>query len=117
MDSDEKNKLKFFSWKDKKDKNKMSFPEFATEMAADEVFLMKDTSEIVYVNHSACRELGYERDELIGKFVWEWNPLFPKEAWPGFWQEFMDKKSICFETQHQRKKRDDISNRNSWFYF
>ena len=95
----------------------MSFPEFATEMAADEVFLMKDTSEIVYVNHSACRELGYERDELIGKFVWEWNPLFPKEAWPGFWQEFMDKKSICFETQHQRKKRDDISNRNSWFYF
>lgn len=79
------------------------FYKFAVEVAADEVFLMKSDSQIVYVNHSACEQLGYRQEELVGMFVWEWDPLFPKEAWPGFWQEFVNSKHLHFETQHRKK--------------
>jgi hemerythrin-like metal-binding protein/PAS domain S-box-containing protein len=81
----------------------LDFFQFAVENAADEVFLMKSNSEIIYVNESACKKLEYNYDELIGKYVWEWDPLFPREVWPGFWAEFKDKKHLHFETKHQTK--------------
>lgn len=64
----------------------MDFFTFAVEVAADEVFVMRSDSQIIYVNDSACERLGYARSELIGKHVWEWDPLFPKEVWPGFFK-------------------------------
>ncbi|WP_404394079.1 PAS domain S-box protein [Pseudoalteromonas phenolica] len=76
---------------------------FSTEMAADEVFWMRSDSEIFYVNDAACKKLGYSREELVGMHVWEWDPLFPREVWPEFWQEMQQKRNIEFETQHQKK--------------
>lgn len=77
-----------------------SFYEYAIEMAADEVFLMDEDSKILYVNQSACRKLGYSREELVGKYVWEWDPLFKKEIWPSWWETFLKQKHMQFETQH-----------------
>ncbi|WP_052141122.1 PAS domain S-box protein [Pseudoalteromonas piratica] len=82
----------------------LSFLKLSTELAADEVFWMKSDSEIFYVNHAACEKLGYQREELVGMKVWEWDPLFPKEVWPTFWKELKEKKHIDFETQHQNKE-------------
>lgn len=76
---------------------------FAVEAAADEVFLMQSDSKIMYVNQSACERLEYTREELTGKYVWEWDPLFPEEAWPGFWEEFTHAGHLHFETQHRSK--------------
>ena len=76
---------------------------FSTEMAADEVFWMRPDSEIFYVNEAACKKLGFSREELVGMHVWEWDPLFPREVWPEFWQEMQQKRNIEFETQHQKK--------------
>jgi len=77
---------------------------FTVEMAADEVFWMDETSKILYANQSACQKLGYAQDELIGMHVWEWDPLFPKEVWPTFWNDMLEQKSVQFETQHQTKQ-------------
>ncbi|ARB90860.1 PAS domain S-box protein [Legionella longbeachae] len=82
---------------------KDDFFRFSTEVGADEVFLMRDDSSIVYANYSACQKLGYTNQELIGMYVWEWDPLFPKESWPGFWGEFIKKKRLHFETKHKKK--------------
>ena len=82
----------------------LTFLKLSTELAADEVFWMKSDSEIFYVNSAACEKLGYKREELIGKKVWEWDPLFPKEVWPSFWKELKEKKHVDFETQHQSKE-------------
>ncbi|MBA2710495.1 MAG: PAS domain S-box protein [Tatlockia sp.] len=79
------------------------FFHYSTEVSSDEVFLMNNESQIVYVNNSACESLGYSNDELIGMFVWEWDPLFPKENWPEFWSQFLEKKQLHFETQHIKK--------------
>ncbi len=79
------------------------FFHYSTEVSSDEVFLMNNESKIVYVNNSACELLGYTKDELVGMFVWQWDPLFPKESWPAFWSQFVEKKQLHFETQHKKK--------------
>lgn len=81
----------------------LSFNQFSTEVSADEVFWMQSDSRIVYANKSACDRLGYSKEEIVGLYVWEWDPLFPKEVWPAFWQDFVEKKHVIFETQHQTK--------------
>jgi PAS domain S-box-containing protein len=81
----------------------MNFYNFAIEMAADEVFLMKSDSQIIYVNDSACKRLGYRRSELTGKYVWEWDPLFSKEDWVEFWKEFVTAKHVHLESKHRSK--------------
>ncbi len=83
--------------------NDLTFNQFSTEIAADEVFWMQSDSRIVYANKSACNRLGYSRDELLQMYVWDWDPLFPQEAWSGFWQDFVAKKHVIFETQHRAK--------------
>lgn len=97
-------RLLFFQKTDPVDIGKVeSFFEFSTELAADEVFLMRDDSQIVYVNQAACKKLGYSKQELIGKYVWQWDPLFPKEVWPEFYRDFVEKRHIHFQTQHKKK--------------
>lgn len=81
----------------------LSVLKYSSEMASEEVFWMKPDSAIFYVNKAACERLGYDRHELIGKRVWEWDPLFPKEIWPKVWQELKEKKHMQFETRHQSK--------------
>ena len=98
------NRLPFFNHARPVAKDTLSFHEFAVETAADEVFLMQADSMIVYVNEAACNTLGYTKDELIGMYVWEWDPLFPKTAWPGFWDEFVQAKHLHFETRHKTKQ-------------
>lgn len=87
-----------------KESELLTLLKLSTELAADEVFWMKSDSAIFYVNHAACKTLGYTREELIGMKVWDWDPLFPKDMWPAFWEELKEKKHIDFETQHQNKK-------------
>lgn len=79
------------------------FFHYSTEVSSDEVFLMNDESQIVYVNNAACESLGYTSDELVGMSVWQWDPLFPREVWPTFWRDFVEKKQLHFETQHKKK--------------
>ncbi len=79
------------------------FFHYSTEVSADEIFLMNNESQIVYVNDAACEKLGYRREELIDMFVWQWDPLCPKELWPRLWGDFVRKKHLHFETQHKKK--------------
>jgi hemerythrin-like metal-binding protein/PAS domain S-box-containing protein len=79
------------------------FYEFALEVAADEVFLLDKDARLVYVNQLACERLGYSREELIGKQVWEWDPLFSKEVWYANFPKLVEQKSQFFETEHCSK--------------
>lgn len=79
------------------------FSRFSVEVAADEVFWMRDDSNIIYVNDSACSRLGYSREELLQMYVWDWDPLFSKEVWESFFREIKEKKSMFFETKHCTK--------------
>ena len=79
------------------------FSRFSVESSADEVFWMREDSSIVYVNDSACKRLGYSREELQSMHVWDWDPLFTREKWSEFLLEIRSNRAMLFETRHQTK--------------
>lgn len=76
---------------------------YSVEMAADEVFWIRQDARIFYVNDAACKKLGFARNELLGKHVWELDPIFTQDVWPQVFEELKCKQHIEFETQHQDK--------------
>jgi PAS domain S-box-containing protein len=87
---------------------KLDFFNFVVEIVSDQIFLMHKDSQILYVNESACKSLGYTQDELLGKFVWEWDPNINEEMWPGLWAETKEKKHIHLQTEHRTKSGEFI---------
>jgi two-component system cell cycle sensor histidine kinase/response regulator CckA len=71
--------------------------------AADAFFLHDEWETILDVNRQACESLGYSREELIGRTVFDFDP--------GLDRSFVDQNKarldagevIVFDTQHRRK--------------
>ncbi|NJP05132.1 MAG: PAS domain S-box protein [Chloroflexaceae bacterium] len=77
--------------------------QFALDHASDGVELMTPDGQLVYVNTTACKQLGYHRDELIGKTLADIDPNFPPHQWSIMWNYIKQSGSILLETVHQRK--------------
>lgn len=78
--------------------------EFSFEVAADEVFWLERDSKIIYVNDSACKRLGYTREEMIGMHIWDWNPsVQSKEVWSAHARKAEPGKTKKFESIHKTK--------------
>ncbi|MGO9444690.1 MAG: PAS domain S-box protein, partial [Thiobacillaceae bacterium] len=58
---------------------------------------------VVYANDVACRSLGYTRDELTGKAVWDFDYDFNAEDWPAAWSETRQKGVFNLDSRHRRK--------------
>jgi PAS domain-containing protein len=43
---------------------------------------------IAAVSKNACRSLGYTREELLQLYLWDIDPVYPKELWDTQWLEF-----------------------------
>lgn len=97
-------KLTFFrSERFKEPLSQLDFFQFVAEVASDQIYLMHSDSQILYANQAACDHLGYSPDELIGKYVWEWDPNILESEWPGMFQATVEKKHVHFETVHQTR--------------
>jgi diguanylate cyclase (GGDEF)-like protein/PAS domain S-box-containing protein len=70
---------------------------------ADAVFWIESTGQIIDVNETACRILGYTRKELLALSVPDVEPDFPLSRWPKHWQELQRAGTLCFETRHKTK--------------
>lgn len=69
-----------------------------------EAALMIDMkAEFQYVNEEACRLLEYTRDELLAMTLFDINPGFPKEHWPGHWYDLMQQGAVTFEEKLKTK--------------
>ena len=73
------------------------------DRAADGFFWIEPSGKIIYVNDSACRVLGYPREELIGKTVPEIDHNILPAAWPAHWEELRRRGSFAFESEHLTK--------------
>ena len=47
---------------------------------------MNTDNEFIYVNEAACKALGYEREELIGKTISWISPTVTAEAMKEVWE-------------------------------
>jgi diguanylate cyclase (GGDEF)-like protein/PAS domain S-box-containing protein len=77
--------------------------EFSIQKASDEAFWIGPDASILYVNDSACRALGYSREELLTMKVHDIDVNFPENIWQQHWKELKEKCSITFESRQRRK--------------
>ncbi|MDO8357842.1 MAG: PAS domain S-box protein [Nitrospirota bacterium] len=87
----------------KQAESRLRLTQFTIEHAADAVYWIDQTAQIVNVNEAASLMLGYSKDELCAMTVHDLNSDFQSDMWPGFWAETRQRKSVTFETFHRSK--------------
>ncbi|QJB55797.1 PAS domain S-box protein [Pseudodesulfovibrio sp. zrk46] len=75
----------------------------SVDNAPIDIYWINKKGHFVYVNDSACLNLGYTREELLELTISDINPLIPSESWASRWEERRDSGTMRFETVHQRK--------------
>jgi diguanylate cyclase (GGDEF)-like protein/PAS domain S-box-containing protein len=71
-------------------------------------FWMNKEGAVVSANDHACRNLGYTRDELIGKHIWDFDPKFRAQDWPRTWEKQKRLGVVVLESVHRRKDGQDF---------
>lgn len=65
----------------KQTENKLRLTRYSVENASDAIYWVDPASRIVDVNESACRFLGYTRDELLSFTVSDIDPTYQESNW------------------------------------
>jgi diguanylate cyclase (GGDEF)-like protein/PAS domain S-box-containing protein len=66
----------------------------AVDHAQDAFFQITAAGEIRYVNDSACRLLGYEREELLAVRVFDLDSELRPDKWPVWWIELRSRGTV-----------------------
>ncbi len=74
----------------------------------DGAYWINIDNEFVYVNEAACRTLGYEREELIGKTIYEVDPDATPEGMRDVWDTLRKDGSFLTESVDRRKDGSEI---------
>ena len=65
----------------KKAERELRLTQFTVDRAVDSVFWAGPDGRLLHANNAACRGLGYSRDQLLKKDIWEIDPNSTPEAW------------------------------------
>ncbi|MEN8151507.1 MAG: PAS domain S-box protein [Planctomycetota bacterium] len=77
--------------------------QYSVEHAADAAYWMTADGRIRYANETACRSLGYSKEELLRMSVDEVDPGMPKEKWAAHWRRVAARGRVTIETVHRRR--------------
>jgi len=69
----------------------------------DGAYWIDSNARLVYVNDAACKSLGYEREELIGKSLLDVNLAATPEAMQEVWEQIQKGGYFLGESVHRRK--------------
>jgi PAS domain S-box-containing protein len=81
----------------------LRFTRTSIDVAADSIFWITPDARFVDVNESACRSLGYSREELLKLSVGDVDAGYDATVWPQHFAELRRKGTITLETEHYRK--------------
>ncbi|GEM_PF-928808 len=87
-------------------KNSLSdllFKQFSIDNVHDAIYWVNSESKFIDVNETACRKLGYTREELLKMHVPDLHTDFLMENWESHWHEWKTKGSSTFESHHITK--------------
>ena len=82
---------------------KLQLTQVSIDSVKDCIFWIDENANFHFVNDTACRRLGYSREELLSMGVFEVDPIFPAEKWPEHWQKILKQGSLTIETVHRTK--------------
>ncbi len=81
----------------------LRLPQFSIERAAISAFWISEDGRLLYVNEQACRALDYDREELLGKSIFEIDETFDSKTWHGFWRQLKESGSGSHESPFRTK--------------
>jgi len=81
----------------------LRFTQFSIDHSGDAAYWMGPDAHFVYVNETACRLLGYTKEELFDMTVFDIDPNFNSKNWKQHWQEIEGRKSFVIESIHKKK--------------
>ena len=87
----------------KRVEDRLQRTQYAVDHAADQIFVIDSKGCFLDVNESACRRLGYTKEELLTMSVMDIDPDFPPEAWDACWAAVTREGQRRIETRHRSK--------------
>ncbi len=84
--------------------NRLQVTQFAVDHASDCVYWMTSDARFFYVNDSACKILGYAREDLLSMSLRDIDPDFAAEAWHGLWKRVRDCESLTAKGHYRNKQ-------------
>lgn len=73
---------------------------FAVDHGMDALYWVDRRGRIVDVNGTACRYLGYERDELLAMHLWDVSSDLTAEDWDRTWTWVKEQGAVLVEAEH-----------------
>jgi len=61
------------------------------------------SGQMVFANEYACLSLGVSREELVGRYLWEFNPEVSPETYRQLWESLRKEGTVVLQTHHHRK--------------
>jgi diguanylate cyclase (GGDEF)-like protein/PAS domain S-box-containing protein len=83
--------------------NNLELKQYAIDHVVDGIYWSDARARILDVNESACKMVGYSRQELTSMTVAQLDPDFSIEKWPAHWDLIKKQGSATFETLHRHK--------------
>lgn len=77
--------------------------QFAVDHNSDAMFWIDSNGRVIRTNQSACEQLGYTREEIIGMRIWNLDADFTQEYWEKSLRALRRKGSTRMESRHLRK--------------
>ncbi len=91
-----------------KEKEKLELFKKSIDNSTDAVYWLTEEGNFIYVNEIACKNLGYQRDELCSLSIIDIDPDLTQDKYKSFWddcQNYKEKGNVSqyFDSLHQRK--------------
>jgi PAS domain S-box-containing protein len=87
----------------KKVQQRMELLEYAIELSSDAIYLIDEALRFAYVNASACRTLGYSREELLALGTPDIDPDADRDTLLQMMQTDPVGSIVSFETRHRTR--------------
>ncbi len=71
------------------------------DTAQEMMFTIDPEGRFFDVNATACKRLGYGREEMLSMHAWDVDPNFTSEIWPRRWEVTRKKHRHTFESTHR----------------
>ncbi len=78
--------------------DRLKMTQFSLDGAADAIFWIEPDARFLYVNDTACRSLGYSREELLSMRVYDIDPVFKEADWVESWERLRRQGSFTMES-------------------
>jgi PAS domain S-box-containing protein len=78
--------------------------EYALNNSTESIVTVSSEGEILYLNDTTWKRLGYTKEDLINKNISVLDPNFGPDIWPQYWTKIKTLKTFSFFSHHKNKE-------------